>query len=87
MRSVSRNDDDVSCEAPSDLGADSHLDLSREDVQDLLAVVQVQRATLAGAELASCKHDAAQSVVTPGNCVEADCRRLVPGEVGNGESV
>jgi hypothetical protein len=35
-------------------------------------VVQMQRAALAGTELASCKHDAAQSVVTPSNSFEAD---------------
>jgi hypothetical protein len=49
-------------------------------------VVPVQRATLAGAELASCKHDATQSVITAGNCGDADRRRAVSGEVSHAKA-
>ena len=57
MTCIGRDDDDISSAASPSVGAYRHIDFSRQDVQDLLAVVQVQRAALTGAKLTRREHD------------------------------
>jgi len=59
MSCISRDDHDVSRATSPSVGANRHIDLSRQDVQDLLAMVQVQRSALTSAKLTSRQHDSA----------------------------
>ena len=67
MSCIGRDDHDVSRATSPSVGANRHIDLSRQDVQDLLAMVQVQRSALTSAKLTSRQHDSTQPLIAPGN--------------------